>query len=114
MAKQGRIQREKRLDKDILSKKDKRSALCDKLIVLENQKRTTQDEKLAIQYSKEIFAIMNYLQKTRGESYVRARNRCQITGRTRGYLRAFGMCRGVIRSLASFGLLNGVKKSSHS
>jgi len=114
MAKQGRIQREKRLAKDIISKKDKRSALSDKLIVLEHQKRTTQDEKLAMQYSKEIFAIMNYLQKTRGESYVRARNRCQITGRTRGYLRVFGMCRGVIRSLASFGLLNGVKKSSHS
>ena len=114
MAKQGRIQRENNLTIKILSKKNKRIEMSKKIILLEKEKRETSDENLAIKHSKEIFAIMHYLQATRGESYVRSRNRCQITGRTRGYLRAFGMCRGVVRSLASFGLLNGVKKSSHS
>ena len=114
MAKQGRIQRENKLAIKILAKKTKRTEMSKKIVLLETKKRETSDEMLAMQYSKEIFAIMHYLQTTRGESYVRARNRCQITGRTRGYLRAFGMCRGVVRSLASFGLLNGVKKSSHS
>jgi small subunit ribosomal protein S14 len=114
MAKKGRIQREESLKSSILSVKNKRAELSKKIILLEGQKRETSDAKLAMQYSKEIFSIMNYLQKTRGMSYIRGRNRCQITGRTRGYLGVFGMCRGVVRSLASFGLLNGVKKSSHS
>ena len=43
---------------------------------------------------------------------VRVRNRCEITGRTRGYLRKFGLCRIKVRELAHQGLLPGVTKSS--
>lgn len=43
---------------------------------------------------------------------VRHRNRCKICGRSRGYMRKFGICRLCFRELASKGLLPGVKKSS--
>ena len=42
----------------------------------------------------------------------RYRNRCQLTGRPRGYMRGFGVSRIVFRELANQGLLPGVKKAS--
>ncbi|TKJ45861.1 type Z 30S ribosomal protein S14 [Candidatus Aerophobetes bacterium Ae_b3b] len=43
---------------------------------------------------------------------VRTRNRCQICGRPRGYIRKFGLCRICFRRLAHSGVLPGVKKAS--
>lgn len=43
---------------------------------------------------------------------VRQRNRCQLCGRPRGYLRLFKMCRLCFRKNALLGLLPGVKKIS--
>lgn len=43
---------------------------------------------------------------------VRAYNRCQRCGRSRAYLRDFGMCRICVRELASRGELPGVRKAS--
>ncbi len=43
---------------------------------------------------------------------VRKRNRCQLCGRSRGYLRLFKMCRLCFRKNALNGLLPGVKKVS--
>ena len=43
---------------------------------------------------------------------VRAYNRCRRCGRSRAYLRAFGMCRICVRELASRGELPGVRKAS--
>ncbi|OGC50462.1 30S ribosomal protein S14 type Z [candidate division WWE3 bacterium RIFCSPHIGHO2_01_FULL_40_23] len=43
---------------------------------------------------------------------VRKRNRCQICGRPRGYLRRFGLCRICFRELALKGELSGVRKAS--
>ncbi|MBT5856406.1 type Z 30S ribosomal protein S14 [bacterium] len=40
------------------------------------------------------------------------RNRCNICGRPRGFLRFFGICRICFRTLASAGQLPGVRKSS--
>jgi len=42
----------------------------------------------------------------------RQRNRCKLTGRTRGYMRQFGISRITFREMASFGLIPGVKKAS--
>ena len=42
----------------------------------------------------------------------RARNRCQLCGRPRGFMRMFKMCRICFRSKASEGILPGVKKTS--
>ena len=42
----------------------------------------------------------------------RIRNRCEITGRARGYYRKLRMCRNQLRELASQGLIPGMVKSS--
>lgn len=43
---------------------------------------------------------------------VRQRNRCQLCGRARGYMRRFGLCRLCFRELAHKGELPGVVKGS--
>ena len=43
---------------------------------------------------------------------VRQHNRCQRCGRSRAYMRKFGVCRICFRELASTGKLPGVTKSS--
>ncbi len=45
-------------------------------------------------------------------SPVRKRNRCQLDGRPRGYMREFGISRVKFRQLAGAGLIPGIKKSS--
>lgn len=48
----------------------------------------------------------------RDASKSRQRNRCVLTGRPRGYYRHFGLCRIMLRELAAFGQIPGLKKSS--
>ena len=48
----------------------------------------------------------------RNGSKVRIRNRCEITGRRRAFLRRFSLSRITFRELASAGMLPGVTKSS--
>ena len=43
---------------------------------------------------------------------VRVRNRCSVCGRSRGYMRRFGLCRICFRHEALKGHLPGVVKSS--
>ena len=45
-------------------------------------------------------------------SPVRLRNRCQATGRPRGYMRKFGISRITFREWAAQGKIPGVKKAS--
>jgi small subunit ribosomal protein S14 len=45
-------------------------------------------------------------------SPVRIHNRCQVTGRPRGYMRRFGISRVLFREMASFGKIPGITKSS--
>lgn len=48
----------------------------------------------------------------RDASPVRMHNRCALTGRSRGYLRRFGVCRIAFRDMARAGTIPGVRKSS--
>ncbi|MBN1158899.1 MAG: 30S ribosomal protein S14 [Bacteroidales bacterium] len=48
----------------------------------------------------------------RNSSPIRLHNRCNLTGRPKGYIRQFGISRIVFRDLASKGLIPGVKKAS--
>lgn len=48
----------------------------------------------------------------RDASPTRLVNRCEVTGRRRGYLRRFRMSRITFREMASQGLIPGVTKSS--
>ena len=48
----------------------------------------------------------------RNSAAVRMHNRCQITGRPRGYMRQFGVSRVLFRKLALSGRIPGIKKAS--
>ena len=48
----------------------------------------------------------------RDASGTRIRNRCQMTGRPRAYLRQFGLSRITFREMALQGLIPGVRKAS--
>ncbi len=48
----------------------------------------------------------------KNSSPVRIKNRCNVTGRSRGYMRYFGLSRIQFREMARRGEIPGVKKSS--
>ena len=61
----------------------------------------------------EVDAAVIKLQKMpRNASPIRVRNRCSQTGRSRGFLRKFGVSRIALRELALAGQIPGVVKSS--
>jgi len=57
-------------------------------------------------------AVIKLQKMPRDASPVRVRNRCSQTGRSRGYLRKFGISRVALRKLALEGQIPGVVKSS--
>ena len=48
----------------------------------------------------------------KNSSAVRLHNRCQLTGRPKGYMRQFGISRINFREMALQGLIPGIKKAS--
>jgi small subunit ribosomal protein S14 len=80
--------------------------------------RQTKREKLVAQFAakrkalKEAgdYAALDLL--PRNASPVRLKNRCKLTGRPKGYIGKFGVCRNVFRQMASDGKIPGVTKSS--
>ncbi len=59
-------------------------------------------------------AMLGLAKLPRNSSPSRVHNRCNLTGRARGYMRQFGLCRQQVRTLAQEGKLPGVRKSSWS
>ena len=57
-------------------------------------------------------ATLKLAQEPRDSAKIRVRNRCQVTGRPRGYYRKLKMSRIALRDLASMGQVPGVTKSS--
>lgn len=80
--------------------------------------REVKRQKMVARYAEKRAALKkagNYLalQKLpRDASPVRLHNRCNITGRPRGYMRQFGVSRIVFREMASNGLIPGITKAS--
>lgn len=80
--------------------------------------RQLKREKLVARYAVKRAALKkagdyDALQKLpRNASPVRLKNRCKLTGRPKGYMRDFGICRNQFRDLASFGKIPGVTKAS--
>ena len=100
MARQSAFAKEKRRRKMVQEKWTKRQEL--KKVVLDLG--ATSEEKEAAQ--------MKLNKMPRNSSPVRLRNRCRLTGRSRGYLRKFDMSRICFRELANSGYLPGVFKAS--
>jgi small subunit ribosomal protein S14 len=57
-------------------------------------------------------AYMKIGKMPRDASATRYRNRCNVTGRPRGYYRKFGLSRIALRSMAHLGELPGIRKAS--
>jgi len=59
------------------------------------------------------FESLQKLQKLpKNASPVRLHNRCQLSGRPKGYMRQFGISRIEFREMALKGLIPGIKKAS--
>ena len=80
--------------------------------------RQRKREKMVAQYAEKRKALKAAGEWTeldklpKNSSKTRLRNRCQLTGRPRGYVRMFGICRIKFRDLASDGKIPGVTKAS--
>ncbi|HJV19653.1 MAG: 30S ribosomal protein S14 [Sphingobacteriia bacterium] len=80
--------------------------------------RQRKREKMVAQYAEKRaalkeagdYAALDKLPKN--ASPVRLKNRCQLTGRPKGYMRYFGLSRVIFRDMALNGMIPGVKKAS--
>lgn len=100
MAKVSAIAKNNRRKKMVAKGEAKRAELRAKLL----------DENLT---EEEFYTLQKKLQKMpRDTSRIRVRNRCEVTGRPRGYYRDFQLCRIQLRELAHRGMIPGVTKSS--
>ena len=83
-------------------------------VIVRDQKREKLIEKYAAKRAelkaKGDWEALDKLPKN--SSPVRSKNRCSMTGRPKGYMRKFGICRVVFREMAHAGKIPGVKKAS--
>jgi small subunit ribosomal protein S14 len=99
MAKKSMIEREKKRARIAAKYETRRAELLE-------QFRQAEDLADKIEIHRQIQRL------PRNSARVRQRNRCLVTGRSRGYYRDFGLSRNVLREWAHEGLLPGVTKSS--
>ena len=94
-----------------IQKNKNRSRLIEKLVKKRKLlKSKVMDKNLSLE---ERLVFQNKLNDLpRNSSSIRYRNRCELTGRSRGVYRKFGLSRIKIRELSMTGDLPGVVKSS--
>lgn len=100
MAKNSAVIKNERRAKQIAKYENKRAKL--KAMVM--NKDLPLDERMRAQF--------RLAELPRNSAPVRYRNRCEITGRPRGYYRKFRICRNQLREMGSFGEIPGLVKSS--
>jgi small subunit ribosomal protein S14 len=100
MAKTSSVEKNNRRRRMVAQQAAKRARL--KAIVMDQKK--PREERFAAQ--------MKLAQMPRNGSKTRIRNRCEMTGRARGFYRKLKLCRNQLRELASQGMIPGMVKSS--
>nr|WCH56155.1 ribosomal protein S14 [Calliblepharis sp.] len=96
--------------KSMIQREINRKKLCNKY--QEKRKKIKNLIKHASTFTEKI-DLQKQLQKLPlNSSPFRKRNRCWMTGRSRGFYRDFGISRHVLREMAHLCLLPGIKKSS--
>ena len=100
MAKVSMINREKRRTKLVAKYAGKRAEL----------KAIVADPEVGFEEKQEAMFALQKL--PRDSSPVRQRNRCQITGRPRGFYRKFGLSRNKLREATMRGDVPGLRKAS--
>jgi small subunit ribosomal protein S14 len=66
----------------------------------------------SVDETERLIARLKMAELPRNGNPTRIRNRCELTGRPRGYYRKFRLARVMLRDLANKGLIPGVTKSS--
>ncbi len=100
MAKKSAVEKNLRRQRMVKKYAARRAKLHD----VANDKSLPQEERFA--------ARLKLAALPRNASKTRLRNRCEISGRPRGYYRKFKMSRIALRDLASAGQVPGVVKAS--
>jgi small subunit ribosomal protein S14 len=100
MAKKGSIQRNNKRKTAAARLKSKRVQLKESIY----KKDLPLEERFSL--------VMKLAKLPRNSAQTRVRNRCDLTGRPRGYHRRMGLSRNMLRELAAQGLLPGVIKAS--
>ena len=97
--------------KSAIARNNKRMRMVSKYMDLRTElKSIANDSKVSFEDKMEARKKLALLPKY--SSPVRVRNRCQKTGRPRGYMRFFGLSRISMRELALKGHLPGIRKGS--
>ena len=100
MARKAMIEKEKRREKLVRNKWEKRQEL----------KKIVRDLNVSDEERMKAQDALNKLSPN--SSKIRLRNRCQLTGRSRGYLRKFKLSRLCFREMSNAGLIPGIQKAS--
>lgn len=100
MAKDGTIQTNEKRKRLVAKFAEKRAALKE----IANDQEKSPEERFA--------ARLKLAELPRNSAPNRVRNRCNVSGRPRGYYRKLKMSRIALRDLASQGLIPGMTKSS--
>jgi len=100
MAKKSSIEKNKRRRKMVAQYAGKRAEL----------KLVASDQSLTLE--ERFQARLKLAELPRNSAAVRVRNRCEVTGRPRGYYRKLNVSRIAVRDLGSAGLIPGLVKSS--
>ena len=100
MAKKSAVQKNNKRKRIVAQKGARRAAL--KAIIAD--KNVGMEERFQ--------AVLKLAEEPRNSSKIRIRNRCEVSGRPRGYDRKLQMSRIALRDLASMGQVPGVVKSS--
>jgi small subunit ribosomal protein S14 len=100
MAKKSSVEKQKRRQRLVNLKWEKRQALKSKASNIHISEEEREEARIALN------------KMPRNSCVIRLRNRCQLTGRPRGFLRKFKMSRLTFRELASAGFIPGITKSS--
>jgi small subunit ribosomal protein S14 len=100
MAKVSSIERNLKRIRKVSSLNKKRESLKESIY----NKNLSLEERFAI--------VVKLASMPRNSAKTRIRNRCELTGRPRGYFRKFKLCRNMLRELAGEASLPGLIKSS--
>jgi small subunit ribosomal protein S14 len=100
MAKKSTVEKQKKRERLVQLKREKRQELKDKIYNLKLSEEERENARIALN------------KMPRNSSKIRLRNRCQVTGRPRGVYRKFKVSRLVFREMASAGMIPGVTKAS--
>ena len=100
MAKKSSVEKNNRRRKMVAQFANKRAEL----------KKVAKDDSLTLE--ERFQARLKLAELPRNSAAVRIRNRCEITGRARGYYRKLKVSRIALRDLGSAGLIPGLVKSS--